>query len=251
MTRKSAEGDLVTSADRLVEAEISGRIRRAFPDHGVFGEEGTSVPTTGEWVWRIDPIDGTNNYAYGSPVFGTAVSLHRRGETVVAAIAHHETVVVATKGERLKITELGKARPAAGGEPDVPPAVALWLGYGTNRLATPLVEILAVLNRNARRTFESWAPTADTILYLRGGVDVVVGYRCSGEELLASLFVLASDGAAMKTLSGKDFSPSSPPELFVAGRPDKVSAICREIAFQLSPESSSSGSTSDSLNYSQ
>lgn len=229
-TRKAAHGDLLTSADLLVERAIAGWIRDEFHSHGVLGEEGTVVPAAGEWVWRVDPIDGTNNYAYGSPVFGTAVSLHHHDEVVVAAIAHHETVVIAQQSRSLRIVEAGAPRVPNEGERGVLPSFALWLGYGVDRLRSPLKEILAVLNGTARRTFESWAPTVDTVVYLRGGIDVVVGYRCRGEELRASLFILASAGASMKTLDGDDFHPSNPPELFLAGRPEHVARVRSALA---------------------
>ena len=61
--------DLVTEADRASEKLISERLRAAFPEHGIYGEEGTRTGLDSEYRWYIDPLDGTTNFAHGFPVF--------------------------------------------------------------------------------------------------------------------------------------------------------------------------------------
>jgi histidinol-phosphatase len=70
----------VTEADHAVERMIRGRIRSAFPDHGLVGEEyGTEAGATSA-RWYIDPIDGTHNFIRGVPLFGTLLALEIDGE---------------------------------------------------------------------------------------------------------------------------------------------------------------------------
>lgn len=71
---KSSIADIVTEADREVEALIRDRLREARPGDGFLGEE--SDPTSGETgiTWVVDPIDGTVNYAYGSPMYAVSIA---------------------------------------------------------------------------------------------------------------------------------------------------------------------------------
>ncbi|MGQ4554985.1 inositol monophosphatase family protein [Halobellus sp. GM3] len=85
--RKGAKTDVVTQADRDAQAAVIDVIEGSFPDDAVVGEEGNelkTVPDAGA-AWVIDPIDGTNNYARGLRVWGTAVAAVRDGESVAAA----------------------------------------------------------------------------------------------------------------------------------------------------------------------
>ena len=57
--------DLVTEADRASEALIKARLTEAFPEHGIYGEEGTREGLEREFRWYVDPLDGTTNFAHG------------------------------------------------------------------------------------------------------------------------------------------------------------------------------------------
>lgn len=71
--------DPVTEADRAGETAMRQLIRRTFPEHGVIGEEfGVDKPEA-EYVWVLDPIDGTKSFISGLPLWGTLIGLTRRG----------------------------------------------------------------------------------------------------------------------------------------------------------------------------
>ncbi len=70
--------DLVTEADRASEALIKDRLRVAFPEHGIYGEEGTREGLEREFRWYVDPLDGTTNFAHGFPVFCVVLGCERR-----------------------------------------------------------------------------------------------------------------------------------------------------------------------------
>ncbi len=72
--------DLVTEADRASEKLIVERIRSAFPEHDIVGEEGTRKSAGGEYRWYVDPLDGTTNFAHGYPVFCVSLGIQREGE---------------------------------------------------------------------------------------------------------------------------------------------------------------------------
>lgn len=80
------DGTLVTVADQEAESAMRSRIREVFPDHGIVGEEEGAHGEKGGPVWVIDPIDGTNNFASGIPVFATLVGLRLGGRTEIGVV---------------------------------------------------------------------------------------------------------------------------------------------------------------------
>ncbi len=78
--------DALTKADVDTEQFIIREIRKKHPDHGFIGEESGAERADAEYVWVIDPIDGTLNFSTGVPLFGTMVALVRHGEPVLGAI---------------------------------------------------------------------------------------------------------------------------------------------------------------------
>lgn len=77
------DGSPVTAADKEAENVIVGLLKKRFPDHGFFGEEGGDTSNGAEWVWVIDPLDGTKNYIRGLPFFSTELALAHKGRPVV------------------------------------------------------------------------------------------------------------------------------------------------------------------------
>jgi myo-inositol-1(or 4)-monophosphatase len=74
--------DPVTAADRAAESAMRALIQRTFPEHGIVGEEFGSERTDAEYVWVLDPIDGTKSFIAGMPAWGTLIALTRFGEPV-------------------------------------------------------------------------------------------------------------------------------------------------------------------------
>jgi histidinol phosphatase-like enzyme (inositol monophosphatase family) len=96
--------DPVTAADRGAEAAIRQAIAARFPDHGVLGEEYGEDRTDSEFVWVLDPIDGTRGFIAGVPLWTTLIALRWRGEPVLGLIAQpylDEIYVGTALGSRL------------------------------------------------------------------------------------------------------------------------------------------------------
>ena len=74
--------DPVTAADHAAETAMRTLIRRTFPDHGIIGEEYGKERADAEYVWVLDPIDGTKSFISGMPAWGTLIALLRSGEPV-------------------------------------------------------------------------------------------------------------------------------------------------------------------------
>jgi myo-inositol-1(or 4)-monophosphatase len=77
-TEYKGAADLVTVADRTVEKLVRERLSVAFPEHGIYGEEGTRDRLEGEFRWYVDPLDGTTNFAHAVPHFAVSMGLEQR-----------------------------------------------------------------------------------------------------------------------------------------------------------------------------
>jgi myo-inositol-1(or 4)-monophosphatase len=125
--RAKGRNDLVSSADHAAEAAIARVIRARFPDAVFLGEEsGRSGGRADGLEWIVDPLDGTNNFLQGLPIFCTSVACCRRGQPVAGVVQEPLTGTVysavrgggawrstggAGRGERLQVT----ARPGLDG----------------------------------------------------------------------------------------------------------------------------------------
>src|SRR5580704_2611278 len=79
--------DLVTETDRKSEAAIVARLRRDFPQHAIVAEEGTGKDnSTSSFIWYVDPLDGTTNFAHGYPCFAASIGLLKDGKPLIGAV---------------------------------------------------------------------------------------------------------------------------------------------------------------------
>ena len=74
--------DPVTEADRASESAMRHMIKRSFPTHGIIGEEFGEERADADYVWVLDPIDGTRAFIAGLPTWGTLIGLSHRGQPV-------------------------------------------------------------------------------------------------------------------------------------------------------------------------
>jgi myo-inositol-1(or 4)-monophosphatase len=77
-TEYKGDVDLVTVADRAAEKLLHERLGKAFPEHGIYAEEGTRERLESEYRWYVDPLDGTTNFAHGFPHFCVSMGLEHR-----------------------------------------------------------------------------------------------------------------------------------------------------------------------------
>lgn len=83
---RKADLSPVTRADRECEAMMRRRIAEAWPGHGILGEEHGREHLDSDFVWVLDPIDGTKSFITGNPLFGTMICLYRRWAPVLSVI---------------------------------------------------------------------------------------------------------------------------------------------------------------------
>jgi len=78
--------DLVTEVDLAAEKAVIAILSRAFPDHRIVGEESGPCAGESDYIWWIDPIDGTTNFVHGYPFYSVSVALEYRGEIIVGVV---------------------------------------------------------------------------------------------------------------------------------------------------------------------
>lgn len=103
--------DPVTAADKSAERAIRAVIEETYPDHGILGEEEDNKNLDSEFVWVIDPIDGTRAFITGLPVWGTLIGLYQNGRAVMGMMDQPFT------GERFLSDGQSSFMKLRGGEP--------------------------------------------------------------------------------------------------------------------------------------
>ena len=78
--------DVVSAADREIEQWLRSRIQEAFPADGIVGEEYSAVSGESEYIWVLDPIDGTAGFVSGTPIWSVVIACQYRGETEFGVI---------------------------------------------------------------------------------------------------------------------------------------------------------------------
>ena len=83
---KTSESNLVTEIDKASEKKIIEYVSKEFPTHGILAEESGEHKNSSEYVWVIDPLDGTTNFAHGLPIFSVSIGVQKNGITIAGVV---------------------------------------------------------------------------------------------------------------------------------------------------------------------
>jgi myo-inositol-1(or 4)-monophosphatase len=83
---KTNELNLVTETDKASEKLITDFIKKKYPSHGILAEEGSDVNKSAEYLWVIDPLDGTTNFTHGLPIFAVSIGVQKNVETIAGVV---------------------------------------------------------------------------------------------------------------------------------------------------------------------
>jgi myo-inositol-1(or 4)-monophosphatase len=210
---KGERGDVVTRVDREAEALIVAALHDRFPAHAVWAEEGgSSGAADSPWRWEVDPLDGTNNFVLGLPLYGVCMTLVRDGTPVLCAIhdAHHDATCSAIAGAGAR----RDGRPLAIDAPR-PPVVGTvsWLqGYAVEPADAVADRCRRALERAYKRVLRTWAPSVDWALLAAGRTGAVVAYRNEPEDLGGGLLLAREAGAEAAPFAGGAGVAAAAPE---------------------------------------
>lgn len=83
-----SDASFVTTTDKSIETALRAIILETYPDHGILGEEFENLNLDADYVWVLDPIDGTAAFVAGIPVYGTLIGLAYKGRPYIGVINH-------------------------------------------------------------------------------------------------------------------------------------------------------------------
>ena len=83
---KTTLSDMVTEIDKKSEQLIVAFLTKHYPDHSILAEESGLTDKASDFLWIIDPLDGTGNYIQGLPIFAISIALQHRGETLLGVV---------------------------------------------------------------------------------------------------------------------------------------------------------------------
>ncbi len=201
--KKSKQGfDPVTEADRGAEAVMRRMINASFPQHGIVGEEFGNEREDADYVWVLDPIDGTKSFISGFPIWGTLIALMHRGLPVYGMM--HQPYV----GERFSGDNGSATYRGAGGQRNLSVRRCENLSDATLFTTSPLL-----MNEADRAAFTR---VQDEVRLARfggdcysycmlaaGHVDLVIETELKPYDIAALIPIIAGAGGVITTWDGK------------------------------------------------
>jgi myo-inositol-1(or 4)-monophosphatase len=220
--------DLVTEADKEVEAFVITELRKAFPEDGVFGEEGGSVTSQSGRIWVIDPIDGTFNFVRGGDQWAVSIGLYENGAPTFGVINAPVRKQLVMGGEGIPTTINGqpvaprkgfdrsRASTGVGFHPIIPPADRL--------------ETLRFIMEDARMVFRCCGSATISLLEIASGeVDGYIGTGESTWDLMAALPILKQLGVE-STVDWSDITLDAKLK-FACGTPEFLELVAPIVPF--------------------
>jgi histidinol-phosphatase len=192
----------VTRADIESEQVIRHVLTKAYPDHAIYGEE-EGTTGSGDWLWLVDPIDGTKSFVRGYPMFSTQIALMYRGELVLgvsSAPAFNELAWARTGGGAFLN---GAALHVAAAQPLE--ASAISFGNLKTLAAAPGWQMLSTFVRRASRT-RGYGDFYHYHLLASGGMDLVIESDVNILDIAALAVIVREAGGVFTDLDGAELS---------------------------------------------
>lgn len=159
----------VTVADKKAEERMRDLIEKKYPEHGIIGEEHGSIREGAEFVWTLDPIDGTISFASGVPLFGTIVALLHEGKPIAGMI--HQPILellclgdgktTTLNGEQVRVREIDTLEDAVLVATDIENIAAYQSKTGFDQLV------------NSTKVFRTWGDCYGYLLVASGWADIM------------------------------------------------------------------------------
>ena len=212
---EKSDGTPVTEVDTALEARLRDHIHARFPEHGIIGEEGGGQRDHADWVWVLDPIDGTQSFILGKPTFATLIGLMHRGRPVLGVVEHPalgDRWVGAAGRATLLNGAPARARSCAG------VAEAALSTTGPNWFAEDELEAFDRVRRAAK--VQHWGGDCHAFGLLASGfIDLVIESSHRLHDFCALVPVISGAGGVMTDWAGRPLGADSGPRVIAAGDP--------------------------------
>jgi myo-inositol-1(or 4)-monophosphatase len=212
--------DFVTNADREVEALVASRVERAFPQDGLFGEEGLRKSGSSGFVWIVDPIDGTHNFVLGGRDWAVSIAMIGPDHRAAAIAVPSADLIVSTEtGSPLLVNGKPFNRLRHTTEPSMcHTGVSTWMPVDLDHAVSDIVR--RDLKLADKRSGSAVISLAAVIM---GESDLYLGF---GEHIwdVAACAVLAEAAGLAHTLTWSE-EPSEGHMTFLCGPPDLLAQV--------------------------
>jgi histidinol phosphatase-like enzyme (inositol monophosphatase family) len=195
-----ADASPVTVADKEAEEVMRELIRKEFPTHGIIGEEWGSYHPDAEYVWTLDPIDGTKNFVSGSFLFGTLIALLHHGRPILGVI-HHPLLgefLVGTEGQAWLNGQNALVRPCTRIEDATLLATSHWSVHRHQNGAA-----FDALSRRVR-LYRTWGDCHGYYLVATGYADIMIDPAMSLWDAMALIPIIEGAGGRITDYKGGD-----------------------------------------------
>lgn len=216
---KDEFGDVVTEVDHLAEAVILKEIQAAFPDHRIHSEEAGDIGEDSDWLWLIDPLDGTNNFAIGLPVFSVSITLMYRKDPVLGVVYEPLT-------DRMFVSVTGEGTYCN----DKPVHVRSssnflrgnigWIQGHKVQNDPAAVKLRQFLDLKFKRMMRLWAPTLQWCMLAKGDLDGIILYNSEGDDLYSGILMVKEAGGVVMDFDGRPFDGMSEEPYLIACHPE-------------------------------
>lgn len=205
----------VTAADKAVEARVRQMIASTYPDHGIIGEEQGSVGSDREYVWVVDPIDGTKQFTAGLQTFGTLIALTRGGYPILGLIDQPITGDRWTGAEGMSSRFNGYSIQVRG---CTRLADAVLTTIGPDYFKGDAASVLADMNQQTRWTVYG-AGCQGYGLLAGGTIDLLIEAGLDPFDYCASAPIVEGAGGVISDWSGNPLTIRSGDRILAAGDP--------------------------------
>ena len=198
--------DFVTEIDRKVEQMYVDEIKKSFPDHGIIGEEGTSENPDQEFVWVLDPLDGTKNYSFEIPFFCTSICLLQNKDPVLSVIYEPITdhLYHAIKGEGAFKND---SPIHVSNESEIKNSMLLYCHAADPEAIKQAEHYIVQLKTSARDASRLRSAGAEMVLVAKGVVEAYLMNKLPLWDLAAGALIVREAGGKATDFTGKDWQP--------------------------------------------
>ncbi|WP_454190933.1 inositol monophosphatase family protein [Paenibacillus sp. Marseille-Q7038] len=223
---KGEFGDVVTEVDYITEEIIIKQILAEFPKHQIRSEEAGIIGLESDWLWSIDPLDGTNNFAIGLPVFTTSITLMYRREPVLGVVYEPLT-------DRLFVSVIGKGTSCNNRPIQMSPSSNIskgnigWIQGHKVQNDRRAVHLRQFIDVRFKRMMRLWAPTLQWCMLAKGDIDGIVLYNSEGDDLYSGILMVKEAGGIVIDFEGNPFSGMNEEPYIIACHPDHKQELLR------------------------
>jgi len=199
------EHDIVTQTDIESEKTIIKIIKKFFPEHTIIAEESGTQSIGSNYVWYIDPLDGTSNFITGNPYFSISIALAYKNEIILGVVFNPILNELYT-AEKNKGAFLNNKKLSVSKNKNLSGAI-LASAYSADendiKQGLKTIETLAL---NSRKTVINFSPALDLCNIARGRIDGLIDNGTTPEDHAAGSLILLEAGGKIQNFESNNWN---------------------------------------------